>query len=152
VKEMKTEDKNILIQTKPNDERLVKVKDSTDMAVERTLMAADRSLMAWVRTGLSLISFGFTIYKFLDNQDKQLQAMGKSLPDISSPKLVGLLMIGLGILSLVLGTVENLETLKSYRRQFDIHRARYALFISGIVTLIGIVLFLGILFKLNGLS
>ncbi len=122
------------------------------MAVERTLMAADRSLMAWVRTGLSLISFGFTIYKFLDIQGKQLQAMGKSLPSISSPKVVGLLMIGLGILSLVLGTIENLETIKSYRRQFDIRRARYALFISGVVTFIGIVLFLGILFKLNGLS
>jgi uncharacterized membrane protein YidH (DUF202 family) len=66
--------------------------------------------------------------------------------------VVGLLMIGLGILSLVLGTVENLATIRSYRRQFDIRHARYALFISGVVTFIGIVLFLGILFKLNGLS
>jgi putative membrane protein len=150
--EMEAKKTKTVKHTKPLSELTGPAKDSTDMAVERTIMAADRSLMAWVRTGLSLISFGFTIYKFLDIQDKQLQAMGKSLPDISSPKVVGLLMIGLGILSLVLGTVENLATIKSYRRQFDIKRARYALFISGIITLIGIVLFLGIVFKLNGLS
>jgi putative membrane protein len=149
---MKTKNINTKLPVEPESELPGMSKDSTDMAVERTLMAADRSLMAWVRTGLSLISFGFTIYKFLDIQSKQLMAMGKSLPGISSPKVVGLLMIGLGILSLVLGTIENLETIKSYRRQFDIRRARYALFISGVVTIIGVVLFLGILFKLNGLS
>ena len=149
---MKTKNIKTVSPAEPESEEPGLLKDSTDMAVERTLMAADRSLMAWVRTGLSLISFGFTIYKFLDIQSKQLQAMGKSLPGISSPKVVGLLMIGLGILSLVLGTIENLETLKSYRRQFNIRRARYALFISGVVTIIGIVLFLGILFKLKGIS
>jgi putative membrane protein len=149
---MKKKDIKTVSHKEPDAERPVPVKDATDMAVERTLMAADRSLMAWVRTGLSLISFGFTIYKFLDNQDKQLQALGKSLPNISSPRVVGLLMIGLGIISLICGTVENLATLKSYQRQFDIKRFRYALFISGIITIIGIILFVGILFRLNGLS
>jgi putative membrane protein len=115
-------------------------------------MAADRSLMAWVRTGLSLISFGFTIYKYLDIQGKQLQAMGKSPPPLSSPKIVGLIMIGLGILSLILGTLENLATVKNYRMQSRIRRPRYSLLISGIITTIGIVLFLGILFKMNGIS
>jgi putative membrane protein len=149
---MKKKDIKTVTHKEPDAERQVSVKDATNMAVERTLMAADRSLMAWVRTGLSLISFGFTIYKFLDIQDKQLQALGKSLPNISSPRVVGLLMIGLGIISLVCGTIENLATLKSYQRQFDTKRMRYALFISGIITIIGIVLFMGILFKLNGLS
>lgn len=127
-------------------------KDANEMAVERTLMAADRSLMAWVRTGLSLISFGFTIYKFLDNQDKQLEAMGKTLMAVSSPKVVGLLMIGLGILSLVLGTIENLAIYKSYSIHYTIRHPRYSLFIAGIITTIGIVLFLGIIFNLSGLS
>jgi len=136
----------------PAGEQTSQVKDATDMAVERTIMAADRSLMAWVRTGLSLISFGFTIYKFLDIQGKQLQAMGKELPGISSPKAVGLIMIGIGILSLVLGTIENVETIRSYRVQYNMKRTRYALFIAGIITVIGIVLFMGIVFKLNGIS
>jgi putative membrane protein len=133
--------------TKPNSPV-----DSNYMAVERTVMAADRSLMAWVRTGLSLISFGFTIYKFLEYQREQLQALDRVIPSISSPKVIGLLMIGLGILSLVLGTVENISTIGFYRKQYSIKRPRYSLFIAAIITLIGIVLFLGIVFKLNGIS
>jgi putative membrane protein len=126
--------------------------DNNYMAVERTVMAADRSLMAWVRTGLSLISFGFTIYKFLEYQREELQALNKVLPSISSPKVIGLLMIGMGILSLVLGTIENVSTIRFYRKQFDIKRPRYSLFISVIITTIGIILFLGIIFKVNGIS
>jgi putative membrane protein len=137
----------------PMSERHGTPKDANEMAVERTLMAADRSLMAWVRTGLSLISFGFTIYKFLDIQDKQLAAMGKTLMAVSSPKVVGLLMIGLGILSLVLGTIENLAIFKSYRQFYKtIRHPRYSLFITGVITTIGIVLFIGIIFNLSGLS
>jgi putative membrane protein len=139
-------------QAETRGERPGPVKDANEMAVERTLMAADRSLMAWVRTGLSLISFGFTIYKFLDIQDKQLQAMGRTLMAVSSPKVVGLLMIGLGILSLILGTIENLAIFKSYNLHYNIRHPRYSLFITGIITTIGIVLFLGITFNLTGLS
>ena len=127
-------------------------KDSTDMAVERTMMAADRSLMAWVRTGLSLISFGFTIYKFLEYQREQLLATGKTLAGFSSPKVIGLLMIGIGILSLILGTVENVVTIRGLRMRYDIKRPRYSLFISGIITILGTVLFIGIIFKLKGIS
>jgi putative membrane protein len=126
--------------------------NSNYMAVERTVMAADRSLMAWVRTGLSLISFGFTIYKFLEYQREELQALNKVMPSISSPKVIGLLMIGMGIISLVLGTVENVSTIRFYRKQYDIKRPRYSLFISVIITTIGIILFLGIIFKVNGIS
>ena len=126
-------------------------KDSTDMAVERTVMAADRSLMAWVRTGLSLISFGFTIYKFLEAQSQQLEAAGKTLSGISSPKVVGLLMIALGILSLVFGTVENMATIRVYRRRYGINRPKYSLIITGIITIIGIVLFFGIILNINGI-
>jgi putative membrane protein len=125
--------------------------DSTYMAVERTIMAADRSLMAWVRTGLSLISFGFTIYKFLQYQQQQIQASGREVISFSGPKVFGLLMIGLGILSLIFGTIENVSTGKIYRKQFRIKRPRYSLIISGIITVIGILLFAGIMFKIKGI-
>jgi len=138
--------------TLTNKEQEGRKPDPNYMAVERTVMAADRSLMAWVRTGLSLISFGFTIYKFLEYQREQLQALDKVISSISSPKVIGLLMIGLGILCLVLGTIENISTIKFYRKQLDVKRPRYSLLISVIITIIGIVLFLGIVFKLNGIS
>jgi putative membrane protein len=132
-------------------ESAVKKPDPTDMAVERTIMAADRSMMAWVRTGLSLISFGFTIYKFLEYQKDQLREMGKVVPGISGPRVFGLLMIGIGILSLLMGTVEYISTTRTYRIRYGIKRPRYSLFISGIITTIGIVLFLGILLRINGI-
>ena len=127
-------------------------KDANEMAVERTLMATDRSMMAWVRTGLALISFGFTIYKFLDIQRQQLIEAGKIVPAVSGPKVFGLLMIGIGILSLVMGTVEYLETIRSYRMQSRIRRSMYSLYLSAIITVIGIILFAGIIFQFNGIG
>jgi putative membrane protein len=73
----------------------------TDLGVERTAMAADRSLMAWIRTALSMISFGFTIYKLLDGF-----AQSGQLADSSTPRTVGLFLIGLGTVAIVMGTIE----------------------------------------------
>lgn len=126
--------------------------DNTKMAVDRTVMAADRSLMAWVRTGLSLLSFGFTIYKFLDFSREQLIATGKDLHGISSPKFVGLFMIGMGILSLIFGILENFTTIKSLRGRYSFSRKRYALIMAGMVTLFGLIIFLGIIFQVRGIG
>lgn len=137
--------KNSTTQARPMDER-------TAMAVDRTVMAADRSLMAWVRTGLSLISFGFTIYKFLDQTREQILATGTMLAPLSSPRMIGLFMIGVGILSLVLGTMEHVMTIRMLRRTHPVSHRRYSLFMAAILTIFGLVLFLGILFRVEGLG
>jgi putative membrane protein len=126
--------------------------NNTFMAVERTVMGADRSLMAWLRTGLSLISFGFTIYKFLEYQRAQLVAVGKEFPGPSSPKLTGLILIGMGVFCLVVGIIEYLSIVTGYRKKYNITRPPYSLYISGIIALIGVLLFFGILFKMNGIG
>ncbi len=126
--------------------------DSTDMAVQRTLMAADRSLMAWVRTGLSLISFGFTIYKFLDFSREQLVTAGTQLGPVSSPKVVGLFMVGMGILSLIFGTIENVTIVRKLRGQYTFTYARYSLIMAGILTIFGLVIFFGIILQLKGIG
>jgi len=123
-------------------------KDTTDMAAERTIMAADRSLMAWVRTGLALIGFGFTIYKFLVYQQEQIQAVGKEIVSFSNPKVLGMVMIGLGFLSLLFGMLENMAITKNYRVRYDIRRPRYSLIIAGIISAIGILLLTAIIFKI----
>lgn len=138
--------------TNPAGEKRDPAKDSTTMAVDRTVMAADRSLMAWVRTGLSLISFGFTIYKFLEYSREQLIASGKSLPGISSPKLVGLFMIGMGILCLIFGIIENYSTIQDLRGRYTVKRKRYALLMAGMVTVFGLIIFLGIIFSVKGIG
>jgi putative membrane protein len=144
----KLKDENIHLVSEKHDS----AKENTEMAVERTVMAADRSLMAWIRTGLSLISFGFTIYKFLAYSREQLIATGKDLHGISSPKVVGLFMIGMGILSLIFGTLENFSTVKSLRGRFDVRRKRYALLMAIMVTIFGLIIFLGIIFQVRGIG
>jgi putative membrane protein len=83
--------------------------DRTDLAVDRTVMAAGRTLMAWVRTALSMISFGFTIYKFLDAAAGG-EAVGMLKAD--GPRRLGLFLIALGVISVILGSVEYFQTVK----------------------------------------
>lgn len=115
-------------------------------------MAADRSLMAWVRTGLSLISFGFTIYKFLDFSREQLIATGKPVSKISSPAVVGLIMIGMGILSLAFGILENWYAIRELRENFTTNRRRYAEMKAVMVIVFGLFIFLGIIFRFKGIG
>ena len=126
--------------------------DMTDMAVLRTLMATDRSMMAWVRTGLSLISFGFTIYKFLEYARDKLIATGEVPGGFSNPKMIGLFMIGVGILCLILGILENITTIRGLRERHQFTRSRYSLCMAGIILFFGLYLFLGILLKASGIA
>jgi putative membrane protein len=87
---------------------------ATRLAFERTRVAYERTMMAWVRTGTSLITFGFSFYKFF-----QFEMAGK---DISGP-LIGargfaLVLIGMGLLSLILGTFEHRRDLKAMRQEY----------------------------------
>mgnify|MGYP003417739599 CR=1 FL=1 len=134
------------------NETTIPVSEGTQMAVQRTVMAADRSLMAWVRTGLSLISFGFTIYKFLDYSREQITATGIQPGGVSSPKLVGLFMVGMGILSLIFGTIENVSIVRKLRGQYTFSYARYSLIMAGFLTIFGLIIFFGIIFQLKGIG
>jgi putative membrane protein len=144
----KSNNENIQLASEKHDSAM----DTTAMAVDRTVMAADRSLMAWVRTALSLISFGFTIYKFLEYSREQLIATGKDIHGISSPKIVGLYMIGMGIISLVFGILENITTIKGLRVRYSVRRKRYALWMAVMVTFFGLIIFLSIIFQVKGIG
>lgn len=73
--------------------------NSTDLAFERTMLAHERTLMAWIRTAVSMISFGFTIYKFFQELSKTPEGQHQLL----TPRIVGMIMILFGLLSLLLG-------------------------------------------------
>jgi inner membrane protein YidH len=90
---------------------------STSLALDRTRLAHERTLMAWVRTATSLISFGFTIYKFFQGLHDSQQ--------VNAPhRLVGtrgfaLVMIGLGVGSLVLATIQHHAEMKALNEQYS---------------------------------
>src|SRR5262249_50731663 len=86
---------------------------NTKLAFERTGAAYDRTMMAWIRTATSLISFGFAIFKFF-----QLELHG----GVHESHWIGargfaVLMVGIGLVSLLIGAVEYHENMKSLRAQ-----------------------------------
>ncbi|MBA4013126.1 MAG: hypothetical protein C0481_14770 [Phenylobacterium sp.] len=111
----------------------------SDLGTMRTIMAADRTLMAWVRTSLSMLSFGFTIYKFLETA-----AQNEALAHPDSPQQVGLFLAGVGTLSMLLGVISYWTTLKDLQRTEEFRLGRPTLFISLVMLLAGLALFVGI--------
>src|SRR5262245_10065904 len=87
---------------------------SSELALDRTLLAHDRTLMAWVRTATSLISFGFTIYKFFQylREQQGLEPDGRVL----GPRRFAMLMISIGLLALLLATIQQLLLGKKLKR------------------------------------
>ncbi|MBK6600979.1 MAG: DUF202 domain-containing protein [Betaproteobacteria bacterium] len=89
--------------------------DTTRLAMERTRVAYERTMMAWVRTGTSLITFGFSVYKFFQIEMKDSLVAQTLL----GPRGFGLALIGIGLLSLLLGTFEHARDLRALRRQYE---------------------------------
>ena len=85
---------------------------ATLLAIERTRVAYERTMMAWVRTGTSLITFGFAVYKFFQ-LDEAVKLSGRMLV---GPREFAMALILIGLLALVLGTVEHARDLRSLRR------------------------------------
>jgi putative membrane protein len=91
--------------------------DRTSLALDRTRLAHERTLMAWVRTATSLISFGFTIYKFFQGlRDAEKIETARRL---IGPRGFALILIGLGIGSLVLATIQHRAEMKKLDREYS---------------------------------
>ena len=84
---------------------------ATVLAIERTRVAYERTMMAWVRTGTSLIAFGFSVYKFFQLGVPAVAAARSPI----GPREFAIGLLALGLLSLVLGTVEHARDLRSLR-------------------------------------
>jgi putative membrane protein len=98
--------------------------DATRLAVDRTRLAADRTLLAWVRTATSLISFGFTVYKFF----QYLRESSPGRPGgVFGPREFALVAISLGIIALLLATVDHRRSMEGLRAQYGISNVPYSL-------------------------
>ena len=119
-----------------DDKPVQPVDKNTELAKERTHDAFERTLMAWIRTGLSLIGFGIGIIEFTEKTD------GNSI--LRSSKVVGLLFILLGIMSIVSAIRDNkinqerlLKNEILYNRKSSLGiKVGYALVFIGILAII----------------
>jgi putative membrane protein len=113
-------------------------------ALVRTAFSSEQSLMSWIRTSLSLFTFGFSITQFFYHLD-QRQPGAEFL---SSPRRLGMSLVGLGILVLLLAMVEHVQRMRKMKKQGLPSEAgtilpigsALGLLIIGIVALVGIIL------------
>ncbi|TCM20491.1 putative membrane protein [Novosphingobium sp. PhB165] len=110
-----------------------------DLGEVRTIMAADRTLMAWIRTALSMFSFGFTIYKVL-----QSMAEAGSIASSRSAQTAGLVLAGLGVTAIVLGSFGYWLTMRDLQKVGEFRLGRPVLVMAAIMSVLGILLFIGI--------
>jgi putative membrane protein len=101
------------MQSKEEPQKPQPLDHPTRLAFDRTRLAEERTLLAWVRTATALITFGFTIFSFF------AVASGAGHQHVNTffgPRLFALLMICVGLISLLIASMQ-------YRRQIALLRA-----------------------------
>jgi len=116
---------------------------STLLATERTRLAHDRTLMAWVRTSTSLISFGFTIYKFF----QYLQEKQAPQERLLGPRQYALLIISIGIVALVLATIQHRRDMKVLRALHPEVPYSLTTVLAGLISILGVAALLAVFFR-----
>jgi putative membrane protein len=111
---------------------------NNELAMERTVLAHERTLIAWVRTAVSLISFGFTIYKFLGEIDKTHSESNQ----IFSPRIVGMIMIGFGLVALLLAQVQHIWARKKIKKYYPNMQRSVSSLLAILVLVFGMFLFI----------
>lgn len=112
-----------------------------EMATDRTWLAHERTLMAWIRTSTSMITFGFTIYKFFQFEAGRDSKVAQGL---ITPRGFALILVGIGLISLLLATIEHRKMTKLIlpKRRFSL-----AELVGGLMALFGISVLLSALLR-----
>ena len=117
----------------------------TRLAVDRTRLAYERTMMAWVRTAASLISFGFTIHKFFQFRVEQGAVPASRL---LGPGQFGGLMIAIGLVALLLASIDHRRSLNMLRASYGPMPHSAAATIGAIMAGLGVVALLAMFFGL----
>jgi putative membrane protein len=120
------------------------VNASTSLAADRTRLAHDRTLLAWIRTATALITFGFTIYKFFQ---LELARVAPRPDRLFGPRQFALLMILIGLVSLLMATLEHRQDLKALRAQYPMKNRPIATVLAALVSVLGLVAIVAVLFR-----
>jgi putative membrane protein len=112
----------------------------TKLAVDRTHLAYDRTMLSWIRTATALITFGFSIHQFFRIARKgTVERTG-----FIGPHEFGMLMIVIGLLALLLATLEHRSAIHALQTQYPetkpyahIHRS-LAVVLAALVSVLGL--------------
>jgi putative membrane protein len=113
------------------------------LELERTHIAYEQSMMTWIRTAIALITFGFTIYKFF-----QLELPGRAEKSrLLGPREFALLLVSLGLVSLVLATLEHRRSQRVLKQQWSDAPRSLALWLAAMISILGTLAFLAMIFR-----
>lgn len=116
---------------------------STELAFDRTRAAYERTMMAWIRTATSLIIFGFTIYKFF-----QIEVpLERQQNHLLGPREFAFGLVSIGLLSLLLATLENRQNIRSLGSQYRGKQRSLAVIVAALVSFLGVVALLAMIFR-----
>lgn len=98
-------------------------------------------MMSWIRTATSLITFGFSIYKFF-----QLETPARP-HRLIGPREFALALVSIGLLSLLLATLENRENIRALGAQYAGKQRSLAVVVAALISLLGVVAFVTMIFR-----
>lgn len=99
--------------------------------------------MSWVRTATSLITFGFSVYKFFQIE-VPTNTNGHRL---IGPREFALALVIIGLVSLVLATLEYRQNIRFLDAQFGDTRRSLAVIMAALISLLGILALVLMLFR-----
>jgi putative membrane protein len=115
---------------------------STTLAFERTRAAYERTMMSWIRTAMSLITFGFSIYKFF-----QMEVPERAEHRLIGPREFSLMLVSLGLVSLLLATLEYRQSIRVLGAQYSDQRRSMAVIVAALLSVLGIVALIAMIFR-----
>jgi len=107
---------------------------STRLAFERTRAAYERTMMSWIRTATSLITFGFSVYKFF-----QIEGPARGQQNrLIGPRDFALILVSIGLLSLILATLEHRQNLHALGAQYAGRQRSLAVLVAALISILGV--------------
>jgi putative membrane protein len=116
---------------------------STRLAFERTRASYERTMMSWIRTSASLITFGFSIYKFFQIE---VPASGTARR-LVGPREFAFTLVGIGLISLVLATLEFRQNIRALDAQYGGRPRSLAVVMAALISLLGILALIVMIFR-----
>lgn len=115
---------------------------STRLAIARTSAAYERTMLSWVRTATSLITFGFGVYKFF-----QIERKSDYGQYLIGAQEFGLTLVGLGLLSLCLATLEFRYNIRRLGVGYAVELRSPAVLFAAVLSLLGVAAFIIMLMR-----